>query len=126
MNKNELDKYLTSEPNNGYHIWLERVWDSITDEQIPDRDAYESFFEYWENKLAIAGRNGFVNVEFSAHSLRSRYKFMTAILDGGWKMLSPDNWQKDDMILSLSEAHHYNYCSKLTNNNPPHDKSKNK
>lgn len=53
MDKKALDRYLTTEPDNGYQNWLEKVWDKIPESEISieEYDKYERFFNDLSEKL---------------------------------------------------------------------------
>lgn len=111
LNKQSIDRYLTTEPDNGYTDWIEAVWDIIPENIISgdDRDSNEAFFSYWEDKLSTAGRDGFVIPQFAAEAIMMRFRFLSSLKQNGWQMESPDCWTKGDKKLSLSVAYEYQY-----------------
>ena len=73
MDKTSLDRYLTSEPDNGYHVWLEKVWDNIPETEIsPDEYVQrESFFD----ELALTLTKGLLpSVKFATDVIIRRFK----------------------------------------------------
>lgn len=76
MDKQALDRYLTTEPDNGYQNWLEKVWDNIPESEISydDYEKYERFFDDLAEKLSCAGRYGFPTVDFSKDVFMNRFR----------------------------------------------------
>lgn len=76
MDKQALDRYLTTEPDNGYQNWLEKVWDKIPESEISSDDyiKYERFFDDLAIKLSNAGRDGFPAVGFSSDVFLNRFR----------------------------------------------------
>lgn len=76
MDKQALDRYLTTEPDNGYQTWLEKVWDKIPESEISsdDYEKYERFFDDLAEKLSNAGRDGFPTVDFSKDVFMNRFR----------------------------------------------------
>lgn len=94
MDKAALDRFLTTEPDNGYMKWLEKVWDSIPESVIPSEAYYkhEKFFEFWELKLSMAGGGPYPRIKFCADVLIRRYKMLCFLFETGWEMAGPDNF----------------------------------
>lgn len=83
MNPIALDKYLTTEPDNGFHAWLDDVWKHIPESEISgdEYDKYEEFFDDITYRMCIGTRtlrkhSGFVNPEFFAMMLMRRFRIM--------------------------------------------------
>lgn len=54
LDKKALDRYLTTEPSDGgFQSWVEKVWDNITDRDIPDPEyaMHEDFFDQAHDDL---------------------------------------------------------------------------
>lgn len=73
-----LDNWLTSEPDNGFMVWCEKVWEKIPVSEISEdeHEQYEDLFNAMENSLSVAGTtpNGFLSVEFAAHSIQFTFR----------------------------------------------------
>lgn len=78
INKVALDRYLTTEPDNGYQDWLEQVWDNIPEDKISgdEMEANQQFFDDGANQLALAGKDGFPCVKFTAEVFVSRFNHL--------------------------------------------------
>jgi hypothetical protein len=78
LNKNDLDRYITSEPNNGFNEWYEKVFDTIPESEISaeEYDRYQDFFDDGMNKLALAGSDGFPTISFAAEVITRRFKIL--------------------------------------------------
>jgi len=78
IDKAALDRYLTNEPDNGYQDWLEQVWDTIPEDKISgdEMEENEQFFIDGANQLALAGKNGFPSVKFTAEVFVSRFNHL--------------------------------------------------
>lgn len=76
LDKQALDRYLTTEPDNGYTSWLEDVWDRIPEDIISaeEYDKNEKFFDDGAQKLALSGKNGFVKAQFAADVIINRFR----------------------------------------------------
>jgi len=73
--KTSLDKYLTTEPDNGFQHWSELVLDLIPETTISadEWDKNEDFFFDGLDKLAQSGKDGFPVPDFAADVLISRF-----------------------------------------------------
>ena len=78
MDKQALDKYLTTEPDNGYQNTLEKIWDKIPETEISadDYEKYERFFDDLALKLSTAGTSdsGFPTIDFCSEVFISRFR----------------------------------------------------
>jgi hypothetical protein len=84
LDKASLDRYITTEPDNGYQQWYEKVFDLIPEDKIsPDQyDKYMDFFDDGMNELALAGANGgFPDPQFAADVVVSRFKYLLSHTD---------------------------------------------
>ncbi len=81
IDKQSLDRYLTTEPNNGYHDWVEEIFDKIPESEISgdDYNKYESIFDDMLNEASLQGANGgFITTDFMATVLIRRCKVLKA------------------------------------------------
>lgn len=85
MNAQALDRYLTTEPDNGYISWLDKIWELIPQSTISadEYDKYEDFFDALAQKLSTAGRDGFVDPEFAAKVIIRRFNSLKSWLAFG-------------------------------------------
>lgn len=98
MNKQALDRFLTTEPDNGYTAFIEKIWQAIPEEEISgdDYDKHDTFFSYWENKLSTSGittrenPTGFPILNFCVNAIKRRYRMLKYILAENWIMEEPD------------------------------------
>lgn len=91
MDKQALDRYLTTEPDNGYDSWIERVMESIQTSEISEDDIneyWDKFFDPLFIKLSTSGHDGaFPTVNFASASvylawkdINRRYPFLLPII----------------------------------------------
>lgn len=89
-----LDRFLTTEPDNGYISFIEKIWAAISEDEISgeEYDKYEDFFSYWENKLSMSGTNpnGFPSLSFCIDCIKMRYRRLKYLLCNEWVMENPD------------------------------------
>lgn len=94
INKQALDRYLTSEPDNEYIDAVEKIWNLIPEEEISgdEYNKYEDFFSFWENSLSTSGtnKNGFPNIDFCAEVIKRRYRMLKSVLSQNWIMKEPN------------------------------------
>ena len=77
IDKNALDRYLTTEPDNGFNEWCELVWDNISDTEITanEVDRFQQFFDDAHEELSTKGSgDGFINPAFSADVIKRTFK----------------------------------------------------
>ena len=77
MDKQALDRYLTTEPDNGYDNWLEKLWDEIPKTEISDDEyqKYERYFDDVADKLSKCGEGGELpDYKFCAKIITLRFK----------------------------------------------------
>lgn len=72
------DKWLTTEPDNGFVKWKDSVWSLIGEDEISmdDYENNEQFFDDGIMKLSLIGSNGFCTPEFAASVLKMRFRFL--------------------------------------------------
>jgi hypothetical protein len=75
--KQSLDRWLTTEPDNGYHDWVEQVFDNITPEELPDED-YNGNEAFFDAGLLQMSRNNFPSPIFCAKVLVRRFGILKA------------------------------------------------
>ncbi len=92
MNIQGLDKYLTTEPDNGYIRSIEKIWECITEEEISgdEYNKYDYFFSFWEIKLSTSGTHGFPKLDFCVQVIKRRYRFLKYLLAENWIMEEPN------------------------------------
>lgn len=74
--KAALDKYLTTEPDNGYNDWLELVWDNIPEDKISgdEMEDNQQFFDDGAQQVSMHGKNGFPCFKFTAELFIKRFQ----------------------------------------------------
>lgn len=98
MNTQALDRFLTTEPDNGYIAFIEKIWGFIPEEEISgdEYNKYEDFFCFWENKLSTSGvrtrqnPTGFPAFPFCVELIKRRYRMLKYILAEKWIMEEPN------------------------------------
>lgn len=93
-----MDKYLTTEPDNGYEKWCNEVWELVSKGneakgfEIPQQDVddyWDNFFEPLTLKLSVSGTrpSGGCTPDFAAlvimrrwHTFKQNFPFLLPVL----------------------------------------------